>query len=142
MKKTRKDSSGDLPSAQNRKEPTSSVATMAMSGAVQRINCEGWARGSSRCMGGLRLGGGDIHIEETRHFQADRFCTGSPPGLGTGELPLGEYGNPVTDLEQFLELFGDDQNGDAGTRQVNQFLAQDGRCADIDAPGGLGDDHD
>ena len=65
----------------------------------------------------------------------------SRTGFAVGQPSLRDHREPVADLEQLVELLGDDEHRDAAVAQVEQRLADLRRGADVDAPRRLRGDH-
>src|SRR5271167_324762 len=129
MKKTWKASSGFLPRRANNRNPTTRVAATANSVDSQLMRRDGSGRASSltrigqAC--GRSVGPRDALCtdERTAHQKSDVFGVGFTGGSWWRESAARDDREAVADLEQFVELFGDDQNGHALIAQIDQGLA-------------------
>src|SRR5271156_5221097 len=114
MKNTSKASRGFLPRPAKSANPTTRVAATANSGDSQRMRREGSGRASSlTCIGqarGRSVGARDAlrADERTAHQKADLLGVRFTRESRWRESAARDDGEAVADLEQFVELFGDD----------------------------------
>src|SRR5690606_3949085 len=139
-KNTARPSIGDFPTAENMMAPQIAVSTTARNGESQDIRREGSARGMSSSMGSLRLGGRYGRPgPQPAHPLTDLLALRVGDRHRRGQAPLGNDHQAIGDLEELVEFLGNQEDRTAGVTQGQQFTADLRRRADIDPPGGLGD---
>src|SRR5262249_23348890 len=111
------------------------VSPIAISGDTSAIVAERSARFSSTsCMRAFLLVETAAAHQETELFAARfRSCK------RRGEPAVEHHGDPVGDLDQFIEVLAGDENGGAACGKVDQRLTNHGGGARIDPPGRLVD---
>eukprot|EP01022_Parablepharisma_sp_SALTPOND_P021557 TRINITY_DN427_c2_g1_i1.p1 TRINITY_DN427_c2_g1~~TRINITY_DN427_c2_g1_i1.p1 ORF type:complete len:1458 (+),score=547.10 TRINITY_DN427_c2_g1_i1:21634-26007(+) len=136
--------SGSLPSARNSSAPSSSVATMAITGDRQVIVFDGAPRNSRRsgkpmrsAMAHLRTGGRGV-IPQAAHPHAHLLAGGLFDRDGGREPSLGDHMQAITQGEQFVKFFRDHQHGTTFLFQFQDFTVDLRRSAHVHAPGRLG----
>src|SRR5215467_10543721 len=115
-----------------------SVSALAISGDVTATRTERSARRSSVSrMTSLRSRERVVVWPRAAHQQADIFAVGVRCFHRRRQTSMEQHGNAVCDLDQFIEVLADDEDGSAAGSKIDQGLADGRRRAGVDAPGRL-----